>query len=99
MLFFSKKKLEERTGPIHVQLLIRKVSGLSPQRLVEATLPWMRTMDRDTPNSSQDPRRVRIEKQDTTSTNICPTRLALPGTIGNKLRITVQPAHKLYSCE
>ena len=44
-------------------------------RLVEVTLPWVRTMDQDTSNhnashdESWDPHRMRIGKVDTSSTN------------------------------
>jgi hypothetical protein len=46
---FLPKKSMKRTGS---SLLIRKVSSFSPMRLVQVALPWVRTMDQDTSNSS-----------------------------------------------
>ena len=64
------QKTEERTGPIHtIYSLIRNASVLFPRRLVEVPLPWARTMDQDTSNSSasQDEPPDRLSNADSTS--------------------------------
>jgi hypothetical protein len=61
-----QKKLRNAPDLSIYSLLIRKVSGLSPRQLVEAALPWVRTMDQDVSNSNasqgepHDPHQMRI---------------------------------------
>ena len=49
---FLPKKLVNAPDLSIYSLLIRKVSSFSPMQLVEVALPWVRTMDQDTSNSS-----------------------------------------------